>query len=529
MPKLITLQTYAFPIISGLMLTAAFPKPEMAWTAWIALIPLFAAIRDLDPGAAFRAGFLAGLAHYLTLIYWLTPTMQTYGGLPVYQAVPLLFLLAAYLSLYIAGFAGIITMLRLSPGRFLLLAPCLWVSLEYLRSFLLTGFPWELLGYSQYKHLGIIQMADICGVYGVTFILLLANCAVFIGGIHCTGIKWQGFGADRRTAWGSAMLLSVVLMGAWGYGVWRIQSVEPLLHSASLMNTSVIQGNIDQNMKWDIGLKQLNTLKYIKLSADARKDGPELLVWPETAAPFYFLHERELTNLVLKSIVETRAYCVIGSVAFARNRQGHDYYNSAYLIHPDGTIGGRYDKVHLVPFGEYVPLKKWLPFVEKMVTAVGDFKTGRKGETLNIGPHRIGILICYEGIFPELARAAAANGAGLLVNITNDAWYGRSSAPYQHFSMVVFRAVENRRSLIRSANTGISGFIDPLGRIQGATPLFEEAVMTRPMPAVGIKTVYTRFGDLFARICAVVTILSMIILRRRLAAGNGSPPLTTNH
>jgi apolipoprotein N-acyltransferase len=253
------------------------------------------------------------------------------------------------------------------------------------------------------------------------------------------------------------------------------------------------------------------------------------VVWPETAVPFYLMSDRALTRKVLDGIRETGAHFVIGSPAFERTETGIDFFNSAYLMTPDGRPAGRYDKVHLVPFGEYVPLQQWLPFVRKLVAHVGDFKTGEKGETLPMAGRRmrgrseggidlrIGVLICYEIIFPDLSRAAAANGAGLLVNVTNDAWYGRSSAPYQHFSMAVFRAVENKRALVRSANTGISGFIDPVGRVGGATPLFVDAAAAQSVPVLTEKTVYTRTGDWFAASCLGMTIIITLWLffRRR--------------
>ncbi len=178
---------------------------------------------------------------------------------------------------------------------------------------------------------------------------------------------------------------------------------------------------------------------------------------------------------------------------------------------PDGTVSGKYDKTHLVPFGEYVPIKRWLPFIGKMVEGVGDFKPGKIGHTIKWGTYRLGVQICYEIIFPNLARAMVKNNAALIVNITNDAWYGRSSAPYQHFSMAVFRAVENRRSLVRAANTGISGFIDPAGRIKGKTQLFQEDVMARSMPIITLKSFYTRFGDVFAVMCLISALCILML------------------
>jgi apolipoprotein N-acyltransferase len=177
------------------------------------------------------------------------------------------------------------------------------------------------------------------------------------------------------------------------------------------------------------------------------------------------------------------------------------------LISPEGRPLGKYDKTHLVPFGEYVPLKRWLPFLGKIVAQVGDFSRGRVGANLEWSRGDLGVLICYEVIFPYISRAAVENGAALLINITNDAWYGRSSAPYQHYSMAVFRAVENRRALVRAANTGISGFIDPAGRIRKSTALFEEAAAARRMPLLTVRTIYNRIGDRFAVACIATAFL----------------------
>jgi apolipoprotein N-acyltransferase len=188
-----------------------------------------------------------------------------------------------------------------------------------------------------------------------------------------------------------------------------------------------------------------------------------------------------------------------------------EYFNSAYLISPNSKTIGQYEKTHLVPFGEYVPFKKWLPFLGKIVAQVGDFRAGKAGKTIPWKNGRIGVQICYEIIFPELSRALAQNNAALLINITNDAWFGKTSGPYQHFSMTVFRAVENRRALARSANTGISGFVDPAGRILASTPLLEEAVITRSVPLIKEKTIYSRIGDLFAQGCLVLVLLVALV------------------
>jgi len=500
-------------IASGLLLTASFPKIGISQLAWVALVPLLWTIADSSPKQAFRLGFITGLSHYLTLLYWLINTMMTYGYLPVWVAVPLLFLLAAYLSLYVGVFSMTLSLCR-KPIYCMMMAPALWVALEYLRTFLLSGFPWGLLGYSQVNHLHLIQMADIFGVYGVSFLIVFANINLTPRPPSLKGKGEQselsplrfGEGPGERSGWGLFTLILLVA-GASGYGIWQLNRFDSLAKSSPSAKITVVQGNIAQNEKWDQAFRTSTALKYLDLSMSQIKEKPELVVWPETSMPFYFLYDPMLTNIVQEGIRRANTHFLIGSPAFLEKKDETEYYNSAYLIAPDGNSKGRYDKVHLVPYGEYVPLKKWMPFLGKIVEHVGDFKEGKKGSTLESGNLKLGLQICYEIVFPALSGAMAENGATLLVNITNDAWFGTSSAPYQHFDMAVFRAVENKRALVRSANTGISGFIDPAGRIIAATPLFQEAAVTRSMPLITEKTIYTRFGDWFAITCCIAAVL----------------------
>ena len=214
---------------------------------------------------------------------------------------------------------------------------------------------------------------------------------------------------------------------------------------------------------------------------------------------------------MFEGIQQTTADYLIGSPSFVQSDDGVRYFNSAYLISPLTKNISKYDKTHLVPFGEYVPLKKWLPFLGKIVAQVGDFRGGLEGKTLRWKTEQVGVQICYEIIFPRLSRAMAKNNASLLINITNDAWFGKTSGPYQHFSMTVFRAVENRRALVRSANTGISGFIDPAGRVLASTSLLQDAALVQSVPFMKIKTVYTRIGDLFAQLCFALALIVVLL------------------
>jgi len=501
--------------VSGILLTGSFPETGLSWLAWFALLPLLIAVRDLKFGQSFRLGLLTGLVHYLTLLYWLSYTMKTYGHLPVYLSVPVLFLFSFYLSLYIALFSGAFTRISSGPLFSFFMIPVLWVALEYVRSFLFTGFPWELIAYSQYKALHIIQVSDTLGPYGVSFLLAMSNAAFFIGFLYVTGTKRHEKKISILHVAISLLVFIFILAGFWSYGKTRIEKTDSAVSDSAGITISVIQGNISQSEKWDPAFQHSTIIKYLNLSRSVDAEKSDLVVWPETAAPFYFLYDTGLTKKLQSGVAETGAGFLIGSPSFVRNGKNIEFYNSAYMLGPEGKVTGKYDKVHLVPFGEYVPLKKWLPFIGKMVEQVGDFSSGEKGSTVGLNGHSIGVLICYELIFPYLSRAEVINGAGLLINMTNDAWYGRTSAPYQHFSMAVFRAVENRRALVRAANTGISGFIDPAGRIIGSTPLFEDAVMTKRVPVLKELTFYTRFGDIFALACLAAAISAFLVISRK--------------
>lgn len=500
-------KNWLLAILSGFLLTLAFPKAGFWPVGWFALVPLLAAVKGLSFGKAFRTGFLAGLAHYLTLLYWLVYTMQTYGGLPGYLAVPVLFLLSAYMALYVGLFSAFISHLKTSEYKTYLLAiPVLWVFLEYLRGFLFTGFPWSFLGYSQFKQLNIIQVSDIFGVYAISFLLVLSSGVIFLTIDNAFSRKLDNQTYRHTNSIKGVIILIFLLTATLSYGKWRISSIEERISSGPFLQIAVVQGNIDQAIKWDPSFQVETTEKYIRLSLSAQKHKPDLVVWPETATPFYFLSDTVLSQKVIKTVFEMGTDFLIGSPSFKIGENTIEYYNSAYLIDAGSKVINRYDKVHLVPFGEYVPFKKWLPFLGKMVEQVGDFKPGTAGNTLSWNERTLGIQICFEIIYPGLSRAMVQNGADFLINITNDAWFEKTSAPYQHFSMTIFRAIENRRSLVRAANTGISGFVDPVGNIMGQTELFHDTVLSRDIPIYNELSIYTRFGDFFAVICSLISV-----------------------
>jgi apolipoprotein N-acyltransferase len=490
---------------SGLLLTLAFPKSGHPVLALFAIVPLLLTLRTASLAGGFKLGFITGLVHFVSLVYWAAYTMKIYGHLPLYLCIPLLILLAAYLALYPALFAGLTTCIR-RPAWLLIYIPAFWTASEYLRATLFTGFPWELLGYSQYSNLPFIQIADITGIYGISFWLALINAAVLLASLGFRRQRWQSQPVSRKSIGGAALAVLIVSCFLWGYGQNRIRTFDQEVSQAPHRKISVLQGNIDQNKKWDRNFQKTTLQKYNALALQADRDKPDLIVWPETATPFFIGHNRPLTELLQTGIRQTRTDHLIGTPTAIRHNDRTAYHNSALLFDARAGLVDHYEKVHLVPFGEYVPFKEWLPFLGKMVAQVGDFIPGTEGKAITWQDRRIGVLICYEIIFPALSRAMVLNKTDILINITNDAWFGKTSAPRQHFSMAVFRAIENRRALARAANTGISGFIDPVGRIIQASELNTATTLTRALPLMTTTSVYTSIGDIFALGCLIVTL-----------------------
>ena len=479
--------------------------------AWIALTPLFFSLRDTDAKKAVIIGFIAGLICNIGLLYWITFVVVHYGYLPYYIGIFVMLLLAAYLSMYMALFACGVVYFEGKGIPGIIHAPVLWTCLEYAKSHLFTGFPWENLAYSQYLNISIIQMADVTGTYGISFIIVFVNVTIY----DALNKKLK-----RKRIIGEAVLAFILILVISLYGYIRINQIGSSGKLAEYIDVSLIQGNIDQNIKWNPKVQHETINIYRHLSLEKRSTRSGLTVWPETAAPFFFQDINSMHNEIVNIAKASGDWFIFGSPSYVKECDDDEecisYLNSAFLVSPQGIVTGRYDKVHLVPYGEYVPLQKWFPFISKLVVGVGDFRSGKGYYPLVTNNHKFGVLICYEGIFPEASRMYKQGGADLLVNITNDAWFGETSAPFQHLSMTVFRAVENRLFLVRSANTGISAIIDPTGRIIAQTELFTNTALRDTVKLINIKTVYSTYGDSFVLICMISLICCFIIsLRRR--------------
>lgn len=435
--------------------------------------------------------------------------MYNYGKVPLPISYFIMLMLVLYLALYVGLFSLLRGLLASSGQTVIFVSPIIWTSLEFIRAHIFTGFPWVLLGYSQYRFLPIIQISDVTSVYGVSFLIVMVNEAV-AGVIMMIMERRQVMVSlkDACPVFLAGLLFILVLF----YGYQRLG--EDIGQAGKKLKVALLQGNIEQDKKWDERYR-LETIEiYKRLTRDAANAGAGIIIWPESATPFFFLREGVYREELRRQALDNRAYLLFGSPDIRERNNKIELLNSAFLLSPEGTLASRYDKIHLVPFGEYVPLSKLLFFIDKMVVGIGDFVPGDKYTVMDAGGSKLGVVICFEVIFPDLVRRFVSNGAEFMTTITNDAWFGASSAPYQHFSMVVFRSVENRVPFVRAANTGISGSIDAYGRIRKSTDIFVEDKVVDEIVLRDRTTVYTRYGDLFAHLCVIMT--ALIIIYRRI-------------
>jgi apolipoprotein N-acyltransferase len=470
----------------------------MDWSggAWVALAPLIVLAVLRRPRAALALGWFGGFVFFLLLLRWLNFTFQVYSAIPWPLTWLPTMLLAAYCGFYVGLFAGGVSWLAARRSGLVGIgaAPFLWVAVEWLRAWVLGGFPWGSLGYSQYRQLAVIQVAELGGVYAVSFIVLAVNAA-----LASTVVL-----PARRSA-GAVGVAALLVGSSLAFGVTRLS--EPARASAEMASVSVMQPSIEQPLKWDAAYADTTLRIYFGLTREAGRAHSDLIVWPETASPTLLRRDPVLLAALRDLSHEIGAPLLVGSVD-AEGGAPPTYRNTAFLLDTRGIVG-RYDKIHLVPFGEYVPLSSVIGFVRRWAEFIADLEPGSRTEVFSGPPAPFGVVICYEGIFPALVRRFVKSGARFMVNMTNDAWFGHTDGPLQHLGMYPLRAVENRTAIVRAANTGVSAFIAPSGRIVQSLPLFARGTMTVRVPLRARQTLYTRLGDWLAYLSMTVSALAL--------------------
>jgi apolipoprotein N-acyltransferase len=501
-------KTISLSILSAILLILSFPKPNLEILAWFALVPWIFALQGQKSKQAFFLSYLVGIVFFAGIVYWIN-----------YVSILGFVVLVLYLALYFAIFGWIFSQIfseSLAKSN-LLFIPSIWVVLEYIRSHLFSGFGWALLGYSQYRNLSIIQISDITGSYGVSFLIVLVNIGIWqmlraffnsrgisILRLHPAEKSLKYFRCSFPLYWAFYPLLSVFLI--LGYGHVRLnQPVE-----GEDIKVAVVQGNIPQKIKWDLSKRDFILEKYTQLTEDTLSQHPQIIIWPETSVPGYLENESELffkVSSLSKQIFP--AYLLVGTP-----HQGVEQkvFNSATLLY-QGKVSQRYQKLHLVPFGEFIP---WPGIFSRFSFAslIGDFTAGSDYTVFSISniqaKIKLSALICFEDVFAHLARRFVQKGAQFLVNITNDAWFGDSAEPEQHLQASVFRAVENKVNVVRAANTGISCFINPWGDIlarvanEAGRDVLIAGKKIQQLRIASIPTFYSAWGDVFTCLCLAI-------------------------
>jgi apolipoprotein N-acyltransferase len=482
---------FIFALLSGFVTALAFPKFGLQFFLWISLIPLLFLISRLTPRRAFLISWIAGTVFYMLLLYWIPAVPAHYGNLSTGFSILIYIFLAVLLALSWALFGLTFSVIRGKFGTAVFyLAPLFWVSFEYIITHLLTGFPWGILGTSQFKNLSFIQISTITGVYGLSFVL------VFFQSMFVYSIR-----SGRRLPFALALILMSVIHLAGFLSLRQVAATPESFEAA------VIQGNVSSDIYWnEIQTDRILELfkDHIALTKDAYDKGAKLIIWPEFTIPLCFSCEdalyRNFSRILFQFVQDTQAMLLLGTNETSGSPGEEKYFNTAVGLTPDLKMT-KYAKMHLVPFGEYTPYKAVFGFIQKMTHAIGEVTPGTAYVLHAYDGRKFGSPICYEVIFPDLVRRFTKKGANFLVTITNDGWYGKTSAPYQHFAQAILRAVENRRFMLRAATTGISGIIDPYGRVIAQTEIMTKTFLTGKVTPREDLTFYARFGDLFSFIC----------------------------
>ena len=505
---------YGLALLSGVLLVLSFPRFGHPAVAWVALVPLLMALvgwtgrpgpaRGPSPLRAFLLGLATGVVYFAGTLYWTGAVISTFGGVPAAVGVLAVVLLAFYQGFFPALFALLAGRMIARGGvRAVLLAPAAWVATEFFRAVVFGGFPWVPLGDSQVTVLPVAQVASVVGVFGLSGLVALVNAAI----AHAMLTAGRA-----RVATIASMAAVLVAIAVWG--TLRIADGS-LTRMGTPFKIGLIQADIPQEEKWKSGEARRIFTTYLSMTRDAVKRGAQYVIWPESATPFMF-EQDPIGQTELRALArEEHVPILFGSDQEVANGSADPLlYNAAFLVAPTGRTAAVYRKIHLVPWGEFVPMKRFLFFVSPIVESFTDFSPGTSMVMLPVDSHPTSTAICYEIVFPSLQREAVLAGSELLTTITNDAWYGYSSAPYQHWALASMRAIEEGRYLARAANTGISGVVDPYGRVVAQSGIFEQASMVEEIRFLTVRTIYSRIGDVVAYAAMAIVALALLVLRR---------------
>ena len=496
---------YAACAFSGTGLALTYPDYGLWPLAWFSVAPFLSTLLGRAPHHGARLGFVFGIFYFGPTISWLSNTMINFGHMPVWLAAMVTTLAAVIMSLFTAFFAWLVSWIGGKRGDAMALAcaPVLWVAVELLRSHVpILAFPWARIADGQYLFLTFIQIADFCGEEGAGFVIMIVNVAL------ASMIRWKTESGHRfpiRVAAFAIVLFALSMI----YGQIRLGQAESMQGAA--VPVALLQGNIDQERKWERSYQREQATMYIDMTMKAAAKDAKLVVWPEAAATFYFGKDPYYDGLMAQVAQMSKVTILFGAVDSGQKNGKRISFNSAWLLDSKGE-SEKYDKVRLAPFGEYVPLPRLLFFVHQIAHSIGDVTPGEELLVLEGDGLRLGPQICFETIFPQYSAQMAAMGAGAIVTITNDSWFGFSPASRQSMSMAVFRAVESRIPVLRAAQSGVSAIIAADGRIMVETPLFVRTTLFGSyIPRTGPPTFYSLYGWLMVPLIFALGAVAMVV------------------
>ncbi len=491
--KFLRKRTLGLCAFAGLLMALSFPIYHLGFLGFVCLVPLLFALVDNRSEPFLGLGLIMGLVLYSGTFFWVA-----WATLP--GSLATIGLLSFFLGIFTAiyGFA----VRRLGPSA-IWAFPFFWTAQEYIRSLGQLGFPWTSLCYSQTEYLPLIQWASLAGPYGISFWLVSINVLIF----------WSLRSLPRR--WFLLLLIVPMILIPYIHG----KSIIPAEELTGDLKVALIQPNMDPDLKWDSRFIDHNFDVLLRMTRQVAPYHPDLVIWPETATPCYLVRQRKHFIKVRDLVDETGLYLLTGSpdYSYIEERDEYQYFNSAFFITPECREIQRYSKMQLVPFSEKIPYDEKIPLLRKINMGEADFTPGQDWTIFQHPKADFGVLICFESIFPQLARGFQERGADFLVVITNDGWFGRTPAPFQHAGIAIFRAIENRVSIARCANTGVSMIIDPFGRSSHQTPIFKEEAVLAELPLWSESTFYQRHGEWAGPLCCVIAglMLAAAALRRR--------------
>ena len=496
--------SFLYCLSSGLLLALSFPPLKMGFLAYVGLVPfIYLVDHEFHMRTSLKYGYLTGIFFNFGTVYWIDWDTEP-GLLTIVSATIVVVLI---LSLYFMAFAFFFALLRRQLGKCALLSiPFLWTAIEYLRSLGILAFPWTSLAYSQSYFLPIIQFSSFTSVYGVSFWVVTLNVTFYV---------LLKMNLSRKISIVVLLISAALFVFPYVYGRTILSKRLP----ENDLQVALVQGNIDPRVKWDKRYRQYNFDAYVDMTKEGIDKETELVVWPETAIPFHLAYEKESRNIIQQLTDSLKIPILTGVPHYKYDpEQNYVFLNSAFLFSPGHVGFQEYAKIHLVPFSEHTPFSQFFPFLSEVNFGQSDFTSGSEYTLFKIPQGKFAVLICFESIFPELVREFVNRGADFLVNITNDAWFGKTSSPYQHARIAIFRAIENRIGIARCANTGVSMFVDPLGRVAQETEIFTQGVVSGGVVFKKKETFYTKYGNVFSKLCVIISagwiILSLLIPSR---------------